>query len=270
MPQELLDGPNVVAGLEEVGGERVTQGVGRDVLGDVGDLGGLVDGALEDALVEMVASDLAGLAIGVRSGGGKDPLPRPGAREVGVLSAKGIGELDAAGAATEVGLVLRLSGGELVAQGLETRVGERGDAIAAAFGVADDDFAAVEIEVFDAKGGALEEAQAGAVEERRHQVGRAAEIGEERRHLLDGEDDGQPLRAARVKELAERLERLAIDTRMEKQERREGLILGGRADPRLGEADATAAEAERDPWRRRNRAWRRQALGRSPPSATAR
>lgn len=42
-----------------------------DVLGNTHDLCGLLDGALENRLMQVVAADLAGLAIGVGSGGGE-------------------------------------------------------------------------------------------------------------------------------------------------------------------------------------------------------
>ena len=56
--QELLDGADVVARLEQVGGERVAKGVARDVLGQSGVHGGAVDCALKHGLVGVVPSTL--------------------------------------------------------------------------------------------------------------------------------------------------------------------------------------------------------------------
>ena len=54
--EQLLDGADVVAVLEQVGGEAVAEGVGCDGLGEVGVEGGGADGPLDDGFVEMVAA----------------------------------------------------------------------------------------------------------------------------------------------------------------------------------------------------------------------
>ena len=47
MPKEFLNGPYVIAGLEEMGGKRVAEGVGADSFCYVCLFGGLFDGFLE-------------------------------------------------------------------------------------------------------------------------------------------------------------------------------------------------------------------------------
>jgi hypothetical protein len=54
MPQEFLDRANVIVRLQEIGRERVAQGVAVDFLGDVGVCGCNLDGALQDAFMKMV------------------------------------------------------------------------------------------------------------------------------------------------------------------------------------------------------------------------
>ena len=56
--EELLDGADVVAVLEEMGGEGVAEGVAGDALGEGGVAVGLGDGALDDGLVEVVAGKM--------------------------------------------------------------------------------------------------------------------------------------------------------------------------------------------------------------------
>jgi hypothetical protein len=58
--QELLDGANVVAVLEEVRNEAVAQRVARGALGDARGAAGVPEGALEDRLVEVVTAPVAG------------------------------------------------------------------------------------------------------------------------------------------------------------------------------------------------------------------
>lgn len=60
MAEEFLNGADVVTGLQEAGGEGVTEGVSGDVFGDAGLANGLFDGALEGGRVEVV--EVAGLA----------------------------------------------------------------------------------------------------------------------------------------------------------------------------------------------------------------
>src|SRR5213593_719528 len=70
---ELLDGPDVVAGLEEVGGERVAQSVAAGGLCDAGVAHGVLDRALHDGLVQVMTVVPPGVAVAVVAGGGKDP-----------------------------------------------------------------------------------------------------------------------------------------------------------------------------------------------------
>jgi hypothetical protein len=58
VPEQFLHGPDVVAVLEEVRGEGVTQGVGTAALGDGGLPHRSLHCALQDRLVEVVATDL--------------------------------------------------------------------------------------------------------------------------------------------------------------------------------------------------------------------
>ena len=104
--EELLDGPDVVVVLEQVGGKGVSEGVARGELGNARGTDGVLHRALENGFVEMVAAALPGETIHVESRGGEDSLPRPFPTGVRVLPQEGSGQLDPAGTAPEVGLVL--------------------------------------------------------------------------------------------------------------------------------------------------------------------
>ena len=62
-PEELLDGPDVVAGQEEMGREGVPQGVAGGVLGDAGCSRGDMEGSLDGPLVDVVAAPHSGPRI---------------------------------------------------------------------------------------------------------------------------------------------------------------------------------------------------------------
>lgn len=63
MAEEFLDGADIVAGFEEMGGEGVAKGVATDGFGDLGELDSGADGALEDLFVEVMAAGFAGARI---------------------------------------------------------------------------------------------------------------------------------------------------------------------------------------------------------------
>jgi len=89
--EEFLDGADVGAGFQEMGGEGVAEGVAGGGLEDFGAGDGVADKALEDGFVEVVASALTGARIGVGARGGEDPLPAPLAACVEVLAVEGVG-----------------------------------------------------------------------------------------------------------------------------------------------------------------------------------
>jgi hypothetical protein len=88
--EQFLDGPDVVAILEEVGSERVAQGMAGGGLGDAWRKSGAADGSLDYRLVKEMASALARWTTNVGSGGWEDPLPRPFPLCVGVLEGEGV------------------------------------------------------------------------------------------------------------------------------------------------------------------------------------
>jgi len=60
VPEELLDGPDVVAGQEEMGREGMPQGVAGGVLGDASCSRGDMEGSLDGPLGDVVAAPHSG------------------------------------------------------------------------------------------------------------------------------------------------------------------------------------------------------------------
>lgn len=58
MPEQFLDGADIFAGFEEVGGKAVAEGVTGDFLGDAAFADGGGDGGLDRGLVEMMSPQL--------------------------------------------------------------------------------------------------------------------------------------------------------------------------------------------------------------------
>jgi hypothetical protein len=166
--------------------------VAADALGELSGDGGVADGALEDGFVEVVSTAFVGDRVEVDACGGEEPLPGPFARSAGVLDAEGVGNLDVAGAAAEIGLVLAAYVLEVGSKRADESDGQRSEAVLFALAVAHANFSSFEVEVFDAESGALEQAQSGAVEERRHEVGGAVKSRQHCCHFRRGEDDWDP------------------------------------------------------------------------------
>ena len=102
MAEELLDGANVVTRLEQVGREAVTKAVAGCALGDAGFEQSGVERSLHHGFVEVVAPQLAGVAVTVVPRGREYPLPRPRFGRAWELSCQRVRKGDAARTDREV------------------------------------------------------------------------------------------------------------------------------------------------------------------------
>ena len=108
-----MEGTNVGAILEEMGGERMPEGVAGHALreGGLGDC--LLQAALEGIFQEVVAGVFFGTGVRAEFGGREDELPWPFAWGVGVFAGEGFGHVDLADAGDEVLAVFFAEGGEV-------------------------------------------------------------------------------------------------------------------------------------------------------------
>ena len=89
--QELLDGADIVACLEQVRREGVAKGVRACALGDPGEPHGIPDRTLQDRLVEMVAAVLPGTLVDADPSRREHPLPGHSRPAFGYLRARAHG-----------------------------------------------------------------------------------------------------------------------------------------------------------------------------------
>jgi hypothetical protein len=75
VPEPLLNRVDIRTALQQVGGNRMTQGVGADVLGQTGPAHRHLDGLVDDARVHMMATGDASTWIHGKIPRGKDILP---------------------------------------------------------------------------------------------------------------------------------------------------------------------------------------------------
>src|SRR5690606_27377677 len=174
--EQFLDGAIVVAGLEEMGREGVTESVAGDWFAQACGLGGGAEAALHDRLVQMVAPKLTGSGIAMLAGGGEYPLPRPLAMRVRVLRGEALGQGHVARACDDVGVVLDLDVTKVVCERLSYAVGEHGATVPSTFAAVNGDPASFEFDVLDAQLGAFEQPKTRPVHEHRHQLRRAVHL----------------------------------------------------------------------------------------------
>lgn len=75
--KQLLDGPDIIAVLEEMGSEGMPEGMAADSFGNTGAKRRFMDGALEERRVHVVTPLLSCLSIAPSPFLGEDPLPCP-------------------------------------------------------------------------------------------------------------------------------------------------------------------------------------------------
>jgi len=167
--EQLLDGSDVVAVLQQVGRERVAESVARSALRDGRPLESLPHGALEDGFVQVVAPVLAGGALHVHAGGGEHPLPGPLAAGVRVLARESRRQLHPPRAVPKIVFVLLFHALDVPGQlCLHGRRAHR-HPILVPFPAADDELIPTEVDILHAQVGAFEQPQAGTIKDQGHQ-----------------------------------------------------------------------------------------------------
>jgi hypothetical protein len=154
MAEEGLDGTDVGAALQEVGGERMAEGMTGGTFGDGRFTDGIGELSLEGVFMEVIASVVAGPRMRAEFSGREDELPGPFTRGVWVLAGEGFGHVDLADAGDEVEVVFAMGGAVGLEAGFEG-FGERDEAVVTAFGVVDGNTAVAEGDVLDAVAGAV-------------------------------------------------------------------------------------------------------------------
>ena len=154
--EQLLDRSDVMACLEKVCSEGVPQGVAGGVFGYARHANRRGEGVLQDRLVQVMASALAGLGVDVVTPGWEDPLPGPLRPRAGILPLKRIRQGNIPKTAPKIGLVLGANARQVSLEGLDEPRGQHGDSVLAPLSVSDDDFSALEIDVLRSQTATLE------------------------------------------------------------------------------------------------------------------
>lgn len=224
MAEEFLDGANIVAGLEKMGGETVAKGVRGDGFVYFGKAGSVFDGALKHAFVKMMAHGFASLGIHRALAGGKEVLPARFAVGIGIFPFEGVWEMNLAIAFLQVALVNIF---HLLNVGFESgndSFGEGDRAVIFAFSIANDDLMVGEVDIFDAKSKTFHKPQARTEEELGHEFGDAAHFFDDGDGFGFGEDGGKAVGFSGTDEVGGEFDLLEENVTIEEEDGAEGLI----------------------------------------------
>ena len=228
--EEFLNCADVVAALQEMGGEGMTEGVATDwFVCDTGQAGGGVHGFLKAAFIGMVAAHHIGAWVDGDAFGREDVLPGPFARGVGVFLFKGIGQIDGSVPILDILLVDLLNAGKMFFQGEDEALGKHGNAVFLPFTIAGNQAVLFEVDVLDSQANTFNEAQAGAVENLCHELVNAGEGVDDAQGFAFGKDGGEALGLLGANG-SNVIERLVENFAIEKENGAEGLVLGGGSD----------------------------------------
>ena len=161
---------------------------------------------------------------------------------VGIFPFEGVREVDLSETGGQVFVVKEADAFDLTLQGRDERIGHGSNAILIAFAVADGDGFVLEVQIFNAEADTFHQAQAGAVQDLRHEFVCASELVEDADGLCAGEDGGQSFGTFGAGE-EDGFNFLMEDFAVEKEDGAEGLVLGGGGDvPFGGEVDDVGAD----------------------------
>jgi hypothetical protein len=183
--------------------------------------------------VEVVEDEVPGDGIGARPGGGEDVLPGQARRSPGQLDTQSFGQVDFAAACLDLGPVAQFDPSDLPPERFAGSVRKQRRAVVSALAAAYHDLAAIEVDVFDPQGEALQKAEAGAVQQFGDEAERGLEMLEEGEDVAHSEDRGEMVGAPGALEPDEIGDGAVEDAAVQEDDGAERLVVGGGGDVAL-------------------------------------
>jgi len=197
----------------------------RNGLGDPRGSGSLAQRALQGLVIDVVPSDPAGTGVGRQARRGKDVLPAPLSRGVGVLSFECIGKMDSTESREQVFVMQRLHPDQMLPEWFPKTGRQHRDAVLSALAVPDQDLQPGELHILQPQARPFHHPHARAIQQPQNQRRRPGGSLENRPHLVHREHHGQSTRLLRLLHIVQPRELDAEDFPIQKQERRLGLVL---------------------------------------------
>lgn len=155
-------------------------------------------------------------------------MPPPLDSRGGVLALECVGKGHSGLATSAIALEHVSNPCQMSSDRLLERKGKQGRAVAISFSLSHGELVASGIEIFDPQPQALEQPQSRSVQEPDDEGVLTAQVGEDGAHLFTCHHHGQTPRRSGSNGVAETLELTAENLSIEKEQGREGLVLGGR------------------------------------------
>ena len=172
MAEQLLDSPDVVTVLQQVGRERMPERMTRRPLGDTSRANSRCDRALDGRLMHMKSARRSPPRVTANATSWEHVLPGPIAAGVRILAGQSPRQRSRAEAGNIVTMLLTHYV-EMCRESFCDSVGQRRDAVLASLPLSDSHLAAFELDVLHTEFEGLEQAQTGPIEQRDDQPGRA-------------------------------------------------------------------------------------------------
>lgn len=230
MPEEFLDGADVIAAFQEMRREAMPEGMATGGFGNPSGADGAFDGVLQVFLPDMVPAFFAAARVDGNLVRREDVLLCPLAGGIWILAREAGRKISSSRAAREIPAVQFFCPREVALERVLEPVGKEGDAFLHPLGFAHGNLAISEIDVFHPQSQALEETQAASVEKVDHEAVIAFYLGKHGTRFRPGKNDRHFRRAPYPLDVIQQIEFSFEDLLVEEKQRGEGLVLGGSRD----------------------------------------
>ncbi len=230
VPEPLLNGADVGAALEQVRGEGMAKGVGTDGLRQPGTADGHLDGFVDDAGVNVMATGDTGTRVYGDVPGGEDILPTPFLGGMRSLPSQRMGQVDLAMPLSRILLMQRLDPGQVVLEQRGERGGNGGEPVLVALARTDGQWVHLNIEVLDPDPDGFHDAQAATVEQFGNQLGGSVQQRDDGGDFFACHDNGDVDLLVGAHGIDAALHDVVEDALVEERQGIHGLVLGGGSD----------------------------------------
>jgi len=225
MPEQFLNGPDVIAVLQQMRRKRVTKHVRTDTLGKPRQARRIRNLSLHRRLVKMKARGWTPLRIATDPRGGKHKLPSPVRGSVGILAIQCKGQYDPPHTVGEIPLMLPSHLPQVSLEPFLDRHRQHRPPVFLAFAPPNDNFMPVKVEVLDSKLQALLQPQSCPIEKGHDHPHRPLDILEDLADFFSAEYDWDPMRQLRPGHLVDCANLDAKHVTIDKQQGAQRLIL---------------------------------------------
>ena len=232
VPEEFLDGPDIISILQKMGSKTVPKRMTTRCFGDTARPDGVLDRVLQVSFRHMVPTSLAAARIDGDFVGREDVLPGPFAGRVRIFPVQGAGKINNTTTLCEVLLMEFLDPGEVRLQRARESLWQDGNAFPHPLAFSNGDLAISKIDILDPEPKTFQQAQTASVKEVCHNPVISLQMSENGASFGSRKDDGKLGWAANPLD-SDKFELPIEHLLEEKEERAQSLVLGGRGDVSL-------------------------------------